>query len=132
MQYPFEIIEKEESQIAGMPASIRVRLEDAETLNITVYDVENQQKYTYVRRGDVVSRNDNDNDNEHENDNDNDSSVQPICALKIPVGALNHIFTARFILYVHRYSKQSFADIAASIKKKKVTGTTNLDADLSI
>ena len=132
MQYPFEIIEKPESQIAGMPASIRVRLEDENTLNITVYDVENAQRYTYVRKGDVVSKSETDTDFDGEGDTDFDAGTQPICALKTPQGQLNHIFTARFILYVHRYSKQSFADIAGSIKKKKSANSSNLDADLSI
>jgi len=58
------------------------------------------------------------------------NSPQPLCALKIPAGALRHIFTSRFAMYINRYSNKSFADLQAGPVKRAID-SSNLDVDLS-
>jgi len=128
MKFPFEIIEKPATQILGFPASIRVRLENDNTLVITVVDVESKQTYTYIRKGDVVTSAANE---DAADESDFDSTLpQPICALKVPDGALRHIFTARFAMYINRYAGKSFADLQTGPTKRAID-SSNLDVDLS-
>jgi len=137
MRFPFEIIEKPTTQVAGLPASIRVRLENDVTLVITVVDVENGQTYTYIRKGDVVARvstSDQDQDTDQDQDQDQElagtGTEQPLCAFKIPAGKLSHIFSSRFAMYVNRYSNKSIAELIAGPAKKQID-SSNLDVDLS-